>query len=80
MLLVFQAYLLPLPFSCHSLNKLLQNIFDMDSYIKEMAGLLFSKIKASKRLRSLKLTFHNLTEHFWKFFSVCNLSFQSYWH
>lgn len=28
MLLVFRAYLLPLPFCCHSLNKLLQNIFE----------------------------------------------------
>lgn len=28
MLLVFKAYLLPLPFCCHSLNKLLQNIFE----------------------------------------------------
>lgn len=27
-LLVFSAYLLPLPFCCHSLNKLLQNVFE----------------------------------------------------
>jgi len=52
----------------------------MDTYIKEMAGMLFSKIKASKRSRPLKFVSRNSIEHFQKFFSIYNLSFQNYWH
>lgn len=52
----------------------------MDSYVKEIVGMLLSKIKLSKRFRPLEIISHNLMEHFWKFFSICNLSFQNYWH
>lgn len=41
--------------------------------MKEIAGMLFSKIKASNRFRSLKLVSHNFIEDFWKFFSIYNL-------